>query len=387
MDTNEKAIEAHKEKGKLIIASKLPIETKEDLSIAYTPGVAAVCKEIADNPEKVFSHTVKGNSVAVVTDGSAVLGLGNIGAEASLPVMEGKSVLFKRFANIDSWPICVKSQESSDIIEVVKQIAPGFGAINLEDISAPRCFDIEAALQDIGIPVMHDDQHGTAVVSYAGLINAAKLVGKSLDSLSVVINGAGAAGMAIAKILDGQVKEVTLCDRAGAIFEGRSENMNKYKAEIAKITNPRKIRGSLSEAVKGMDVFIGVSAPGVLTQAMVKTMADKAIIFAMANPVPEIMPDEAKAAGAAIIATGRSDFPNQVNNVLAYPGIFRGALDVGAIKITQNMKVAAAHALAEFAEPTPEKIMPEPFDSGYMEKIAEAVGEQAKKEGVIRKSF
>ncbi|MCI0618639.1 NADP-dependent malic enzyme [bacterium] len=386
MDVYEQSIEAHKKKGKVAIKSKLPLDNKDDLSIAYTPGVAAVCKKIAAEPSAVFTHTIKGNSVAVVSDGSAILGLGNLGAEAAIPVMEGKAIIFKKFANIEAWPICVKSQKAEDIIHTVKQIAPVFGAINLEDIAAPKCFEVEAALQDLGIPVMHDDQHGTAVVLFAGLMNAAKVTGKELSSLTVVINGAGAAGTAIAKILHGNVKETIVCDTSGAIYEGRTENMNPFKQELAKITNQRKTSGKLHEVIKGADVFVGVSAAGALTKEMVKTMTARPFIFAMANPVPEIMPEDAKAAGAAIVGTGRSDFPNQVNNALAYPGIFRGAIDAKATKITAGMKLAAAHALAESVQPTADKIIPSPFDKGYMKKIAKAVAKQAKKEGVIRAS-
>jgi len=386
MDVYEKSIDAHKKKGKVAIKSKLPLNNKDDLSIAYTPGVAAVCKKIAAEPASVFTHTIKGNSVAVVSDGSAILGLGNLGAEAAIPVMEGKAIIFKKFANIDAWPICVKSQKAEDIILVTKNIAPVFGAINLEDIAAPKCFEIEAALQDLGIPVMHDDQHGTAVVLYAGLINAAKVMGKQLSSLNVVINGAGAAGTAIAKMLHGNVKDIIVCDTSGAIYDGRTENMNSFKQELARITNSRKISGKLTDVIKGTNVFIGVSVALALTKEMVQTMAPQPFIFAMANPVPEIMPEDAKAAGAAIIATGRSDFPNQVNNALAYPGIFRGALDAKATKITSGMKLAAAHALASSIEPTADKIIPSPFDKGYMKKIAKAVAKQAKKDGVIRAS-
>ena len=386
MDFYQKSLEAHKNKGKLAIKSKLPLKNKDDLSIAYTPGVAAVCKEIAAKPGTVFTHTIKGNTVAVVSDGSAILGLGNLGAEAAIPVMEGKAIIFKKFANIDSWPICVKSQNAQDIINVVKQIAPVFGAINLEDIAAPKCFEVEAALQDLGIPVMHDDQHGTAIVLYAGLMNAAKVVNKQLDSMTIVISGAGAAGIAICKMLVSKVKEIMMCDTTGAIYNGRTENMNPYKQEIAAFTNKQKLRGNLADALKGADVFVGVSAPGVLTKEMIKTMAEKPIIFAMANPVPEIMPDEAKEAGAAVVATGRSDFPNQVNNALVYPGVFRGALDSKATKITTGMKIAAAEALASCVVPTADKIIPSPFDKGYMRKVAKAVMKAAKKEGVIRAS-
>jgi malate dehydrogenase (oxaloacetate-decarboxylating) len=386
MDVYEKSIDAHKKKGKVAIKSKLPLSGRDDLSIAYTPGVAAVCKKIAAEPNSVFTHTIKGNSVAVVSDGSAILGLGNLGAEAAIPVMEGKAIIFKKFANIDAWPICVKSQKAEDIISVTRNIAPVFGAINLEDIAAPKCFEVEAALQDLGIPVMHDDQHGTAVVLYAGLINAAKVTGKKLSDLSIVINGAGAAGTAIAKILHGNVKDIIVCDTTGAIYDGRTENMNQFKQELASITNLRKISGKLADAIKGADVFVGVSAAGALTKEMVKTMNANPFIFAMANPVPEIMPEDAKAAGAAIVATGRSDFPNQVNNALAYPGIFRGALDSKATRITPGMKLAAAHALADSVQPTADKIIPAPFDKGYMKKIAKAVAKQAKKDGVIRAS-
>jgi len=386
MDFFEQSLAVHKQKkGKVAIKSKVQLRNRDDLSVAYTPGVAAVCKEIAAHPELVFTHTMKANSVAVVSDGSAILGLGNLGAEAAIPVMEGKAILFKKFANIDAWPICVKSQQAEDIVAVVKQIAPVFGAVNLEDIAAPACFEVEAALQEIGIPVMHDDQHGTAVVVFAALMNAVKVVGKQLSSLRVVINGAGAAEMAVANILQDSVQEIILCDTTGAIFDGRTANMNSYKQEIAKRTNSRKIQGVLADALVGADVLVGVSAQGVVTQDMIRRMAPKAIVFAMANPVPEIMPDEAKSAGAAIVARGRSDFPNQVNNVLAYPGIFRGALDAGAVKITKGMKVAAANALASCVEPTADKIIPSPFDKGFVRKIAHAVAKAAKKEGVVRK--
>ena len=378
---DNEAIKLHKEKrGKLEIKSKVALATKKDLSLAYTPGVAAVSSAIAKDKSKVYDYTIKQNSVAVVTDGSAVLGLGNIGPEAALPVMEGKAILFKEFADIDAYPICLATQNSDEIISIVKNIAPGFGGINLEDISAPRCFEIEQALQEIGIPVMHDDQHGTAVVVLAGLINAAKVVKKEITELKVVINGAGAAGMSIAKLLlclgyekktCTPVKEIILCDSKGIIYERRND-LNKYKKELAKATNRKKIKGTLEDALQGADVFIGVSVGGALKKEYIKKMADKPIIFAMANPTPEIMPDEAK--GAAVIATGRSDFPNQINNVLAFPGIFRGALDAKATQITCGMKLAAAHAIADcVAKPTAEKIMPSPLEKEVAKKVAEAV--------------
>ncbi|HLD49256.1 MAG TPA: malic enzyme-like NAD(P)-binding protein [archaeon] len=378
---DNEAIKLHKEKrGKLEIKSKVALATKKDLSLAYTPGVAAVSSAIAKDKSKVYDYTIKQNSVAVVTDGSAVLGLGNIGPEAALPVMEGKAILFKEFADIDAYPICLATQNSDEIISIVKNIAPGFGGINLEDISAPRCFEIEQALQEIGIPVMHDDQHGTAVVVLAGLINATKVVGKELTQLKVVINGSGAAGMAIAKLLlclgyekktCTPVKEIILCDSKGIIYERRND-LNKYKKELAKATNRKKIKGTLEDALRGADVFIGVSVGGALKKEYIKKMADKPIIFAMANPTPEIMPDEAK--GAAVIATGRSDFPNQINNVLAFPGIFRGALDAKATQITCGMKLAAAHAIADcVAKPTKENIIPSPLEREVAKKVSEAV--------------
>ena len=378
---DNEAIKLHKEKrGKLEIKSKVALATKKDLSLAYTPGVAAVSSAIAKDKSKVYDYTIKQNSVAVVTDGSAVLGLGNIGPEAALPVMEGKAILFKEFADIDAYPICLATQNSDEIISIVKNIAPGFGGINLEDISAPRCFEIEQALQEIGIPVMHDDQHGTAVVVLAGLINATKVVGKELTQLKVVINGSGAAGMAIAKLLlclgyekktCTPVKEIILCDSKGIIYERRND-LNKYKKELAKATNRKKIKGTLEDALQGADVFIGVSVGGALKKEYIKKMADKPIIFAMANPVPEIMPDEAK--GAAVVATGRSDFPNQINNVLAFPGIFRGALDAKATQITCGMKLAAAHAIADcVAKPTKENIIPSPLEREVAKKVSEAV--------------
>jgi malate dehydrogenase (oxaloacetate-decarboxylating) len=370
------AIEAHKKaRGKISIEPKLPLETKDDLSIAYTPGVAEPCIQIADDKEKVYEYTAKGNMVAVVSDGTAVLGLGNIGPEASLPVMEGKSVLFKKFANVDAVPIVLDTQDTEEIITAVKAIAPTFGGINLEDISAPRCFEIEKRLKEaLPIPVFHDDQHGTAIVTLAGMINACKLTKRDLHELTVVINGAGAAGVAIVKLLfEAGVKEVMMCDSKGIIYEGR-DYLNDEKEEMAKITNKNGHKGSLEDAVKDADVFIGVSAPGVLTKEMVSSMADKPIIFAMANPTPEIMPDEAKEAGAHIVATGRSDFPNQINNVLAFPGLFRGALDARITNLTAKMFVKVAEAIADCVENLSEdKIIPSPFDDRVPGRVAEAV--------------
>jgi malate dehydrogenase (oxaloacetate-decarboxylating) len=370
------ALDLHKKyKGKIKVESKVTIETKQDLSLAYTPGVAEACREIAEDVSRVFEYTSKGNLVAVVTDGSAVLGLGNIGPEASLPVMEGKAILFKKFGNVDAFPICLKTQDAEEIIKVVKLLEPTFGGINLEDISAPRCFEIEERLRtEMSIPVFHDDQHGTAIVVLAGLINASKVVGKDITRLKVVISGAGAAGMAIAKLLlNFGIKDIILCDSGGAIYEGRAE-LNPFKQNIAKVTNRWLVKGSIREAIKLADAFIGVSQPNLVGSDMVKTMNEKAIIFAMANPVPEIFPEEAKNGGAAVIATGRSDFPNQVNNVLAFPGVFRGVLDIRAIKITDKMKIAAAQAIAGFVkDPNPEKIVPSVFEEGVAQAVAEAV--------------
>ena len=378
MDKN-KIFDMHKG-GKLEVKPRISVDSKEKLSIAYTPGVAEVCREIYNNPDAVYDYTIKGNSVAVVSDGSAVLGLGNIGPEAALPVMEGKALLFKEFAGIDAFPICLATQESNEIIKIVKAIAPVFGGVNLEDISAPRCFEIEAALQGIGIPVMHDDQHGTAIVVLAGLINAAKAVGKQLEELKVVISGAGAAGTAVARLLlclgiDRQictsVREIIICDSKGIIHKGRAD-LAPHKKELADATNKSGIAGSLADAMKGCDAFIGVSAPGIVTEEMIRTMANNAIVFAMANPVPEIMPDIAGRA-AAVVATGRSDFPNQVNNVLAFPGVFRGALDARASRITNEMKLAAAYALAGCVKPSAGRILPEALDRSVAQKVAEAV--------------
>ncbi len=375
-DFKKLSVEAHERtKGKVEIRSKMPLENAHDLSIAYTPGVAQPCLEIHDDPRKAYLYTSKANTVAVVSDGSAVLGLGNIGPEAAMPVMEGKAVLFKHFGNVDAVPIVLDTQDTEEIIRAVKAIAPTFGGINLEDISAPRCFEIETRLKaELPIPVMHDDQHGTAIVTLAGMINAMRVVGRDLSELRVVINGAGAAGIAILHLLMfAGVQDVIMCDSKGVISKGRA-GMNAEKDKIAEISNRTGIVGSLADAVRDSDVFIGVSQPGTLTAAMIGTMKQDPIIFAMANPIPEIMPDEARAAGARIIATGRSDFPNQVNNVLAFPGVFRGALDVRATHLTRSMYVAAAHAIAEcVADPTEDLIIPSPFMPGVAGRVAEAV--------------
>ncbi len=378
MNVFQKSLELHEKfHGKLAIRAKMPLETREDLNLAYTPGVAEPCREIAKNLNDIYKYTMKSNMVAVITDGSAVLGLGNIGAAAGLPVMEGKCLLFKRFADVDAFPICIKTQDVEEFIMIVKNITAGFGGINLEDIAAPRCFEIEERLKkELDIPVFHDDQHGTAIVVLAGMINAMKLVGKDWDKIKIVMSGAGAAGVSIAKLLMSYgVKNVILCDRHGAIYAGREDIVgNLSKMELAQISNPFGEKGSFAEVLRGADVFIGVSAAGLLTGEMVKTMAPKAIIFAMANPTPEIMPDEAKAAGAYIIATGRSDFPNQVNNVLAFPGIFRGVLDIRAPQITEKMKLAAAECLAALVqEPSVDKIIPGALEPGVAQAVAEAV--------------
>ncbi len=369
-------------RGKLSIVSKLPVQSREDLSVAYTPGVAGPCQLIAADPEEANELTIKRNTVGVVSDGSAVLGLGNIGALAAIPVMEGKALLFKQFADIDAWPICLDTQDSQEVIETVRRIAPVFGGINLEDISAPRCFEIEESLQDLGIPVFHDDQHGTAIVLLAALINACRVVGKPLEQLKVVINGAGAAGTAIAKLLrcistDSSVcvpvADVIVCDSKGAIHADRKD-LVQYKKNILEFSNRDNSQGSLRDVLAGSDVFIGVSKGGLLTKEDIATMADDAVVFAMANPTPEIMPDEAKAGGAAIVGTGRSDFPNQVNNLLAFPGIFRGALDARATRITPKMKMAAAQALADsLPNPSANMILPEPLDRTVAPIVAAAV--------------
>lgn len=374
------SIEAHKNyKGKISIEPKMPLETKDDLSIAYTPGVARPCEEIAIDKEKAYDYTIKGNLVAVVSDGSAVLGLGNIGPEASLPVMEGKSVLFKKFAGVDAMPIVLDTQNTEEIIQTVKMIAPGFGGINLEDISAPRCFEIERRLkEELSIPVFHDDQHGTAIVTLAGMYNALKITGKKMKDLQVIINGAGAAGVAIVKLLFAAgVKDVIMCDSRGIIHKGRG-GMNDTKHEMAEITNKQMRKGSLEDAVKDMDVFIGVSVPNVLSKDMVKSMNSNPMIFAMSNPIPEIMPEDAIEAGASVVATGRSDFPNQINNVLAFPGLFRGALDARLTKLTTKMFITAAKAIADCVEVvSADKIIPSPFDERVPGRVAEAIKESA----------
>ncbi len=377
-DFGKKATEAHKKYGgKVAIQSKMPLDTVEDLSIAYTPGVAQPCIEISENRDLVYDYTSKKNTVAVVSDGSAVLGLGNIGPEASLPVMEGKAVLFKKFADVDAIPIILDTQDTEEIITAVKMIAPTFGGINLEDISAPRCFEIERRLKEIlDIPVMHDDQHGTAVVTLAGLMNAMKVTGKKFEKIRVVVNGAGAAGKAIIMLLrEVGVRDIVMCDSRGIIHKNRGD-LTPVKEELAAITNEKQLEGKLADAVKGTDVFIGVSVPGVLTAAMVKSMNDHPIIFAMSNPTPEIMPAEAVQAGARIIATGRSDFANQINNVLAFPGIFRGLLDTRAATLTNEIYIAAAQAIANCVEnPSEDKIIPSAFDTSVAPAVAKAVRE------------
>lgn len=381
MDFREKALKEHEIwKGKLEIKSKVKVNTSEDLTIAYTPGVAEPCKEIEKDLENVYKYTMKSNTIAVITDGSAVLGLGDIGPEAALPVMEGKCVLFKEFAGIDAFPICLNTYDVDEIINTVKLISPGLGGINLEDISAPRCFEIEKRLkEELKIPVFHDDQHGTAIIVLAGIINSLKIIKKQKENLRVVINGAGAAGIAIAKILlNYGIKNILLADRDGVLSNNEG---NWAKREIADITNPNKIQGDLSEAMKNSDIFIGVSAPDIVTKEMIETMNKDAIVFAMANPVPEIMPDEAKKGGARIIGTGRSDFPNQVNNVLAFPGILKGALKART-QITEEMKIAAAKAIAGMVpddEINEENILPKAFLPGIAENVANAVINAAEK--------
>ena len=374
MDYNKESLEMHEKlKGKLEVKSKVPLISKDDLSTAYTPGVAEASRKIHQNPEDVYKYTIKANSVAVISDGSAVLGLGNIGPEAALPVMEGKAILFKEFADIDAFPICLNTQNPKEIIQTIKNIAPVFGGINLEDFKAPECFEIEQSLQDLGIPVMHDDQHGTAVVVLAGLINSLKLTNKSKEQVKIIINGAGAAGIAITKLLLRYgFKNIVILDSKGTIYKGR-DNLNSSKEEIAIITNLDNIKGDLTQALNRADIFIGVSKANLVTEQMIKSMNKDPIIFAMANPIPEIMPNLAKRAGAKIIATGRSDFPNQVNNVLAFPGIFRGALDIRAKRITDEMKLAAAEALAGAIEPTVDMILPNALDKSVVPRVAGAV--------------
>lgn len=389
MDIKEESLQKHYDwNGKIEIVSKVKINNSKDLSLAYTPGVAQPCLEIQKDYDKSFKLTRRNNLVAVITDGTAVLGLGDIGPEAGMPVMEGKCALFKEFADVDAFPICVRSKNIEDIVKTIYLISGSFGGINLEDISAPRCFEIERQLKEIcDIPVFHDDQHGTAVVVAAALINALKVVDKKLDEIKVVINGAGSAGIAIGKhMLNMGVKNVTFVDRFGIICEGMEE-LNSEQAYMATLTNRNKLKGTLADAIKGADMFLGVSAPGVLSEDMVRTMADKPIVFAMANPTPEIMPDQAKAAGAVVVGTGRSDFPNQINNVLAFPGIFRGALDCRAKEINEEMKVAASHAIASLVDDeklSAEYILPEAFDPRIGKAVAEAVIDAARKTGAAR---
>ena len=391
MDYAKESLRLHGEwKGKIEVNATVPVETKDDLSLAYTPGVAQPCLEIQKDISKSYELTRRHNLCLVVTDGSAVLGLGNIGPEAGMPVMEGKCVLFKAFGDVDAFPMCIKSQDVDTIVETIYQVSGSFGGVNLEDIAAPRCFEIEKKLKErCDIPIFHDDQHGTAVVTLAGLKNALKLIGKKMEDIEIAVNGAGAAAIAISKLLlSAGVKEIRLCDRTGIIYEGREKGMNPIKEEMAKITNRDKRTGGLAEAVKGADVFIGVSAPGALTVDMVKTMNKDAVIFACANPTPEIFPDEAKKAGnVAVIATGRSDFPNQVNNVLAFPGIFRGAFDVRASDINDEMKIAAAEALAAMIPDdklNADHIIPAAFEPGVGAAVAKAVAQAARDSGVAR---
>lgn len=385
----EESLKFHEEiRGKIEVVSRVKVETSLDLSLAYTPGVAQPCLEIEKDPDKAYLYTRKWNTIAVVSDGTAVLGLGDIGALASLPVMEGKCVLFKNFGDVDAFPIVINTKNVDEIVETVARISPSFGGINLEDISAPRCFEVERRLKEmLDIPVFHDDQHGTAIVTLAGLINGLKIVNKKLSDLKVVVSGAGAAGTSVTKLLiSSGVKNVIICDRKGAIHRG-VEGLNFSKKELSEITNPENVSGKLIDVIKDADVFIGVSAPGALTEDMVRTMNKDAIIFAMANPTPEIFPDEARRGGARIIGTGRSDFPNQVNNVLAFPGIFRGALDVRASDINEEMKVAAAYAIANSIpenEINEENIIPKAFDPNVKKNVTEAVKAAAIKSGVAR---
>ena len=389
MDAKQIALSKHEQwQGKIEVTPRGEVEAMDDLAIAYTPGVAQPCLEIKDDIELSYKYTRRSNLVAVVTDGSAVLGLGNIGPEAGMPVMEGKCVLFKRFGNVDAFPLCIKSNDVDTIVDTVALLEGSFGGVNLEDISAPRCFEIEKKLKErCSIPIFHDDQHGTAVVVLAGLINALKLVDKKLSDIEAVVCGAGAAGIAITKLLmQTGLKNVILCDRTGAIYEGR-ENLNPIKEEMAKVSNRLMKKGGLGDVIEGADVFIGVSGPGVLTKEMVAKMADKPIVFAMSNPVPEITPEDAWEAGVAVMATGRSDYPNQINNVLAFPGIFRGALDVRASDINEEMKLAAANAIADIvtdADRSPEYIIPDSFNPDVTKKVAAAVAAAAKSSGVAR---
>ncbi len=381
MSIDEKAVFLHKQwGGKIETCSKAPVRSREDLSIAYTPGVAAPCRIIAEDKDMAYTYTLKANTVAVVSDGSAVLGLGNIGPEAAMPVMEGKCVLFREFGNINAFPICLSTQDPDEIVAAVKAIAPTFGGINLEDISAPRCFEIEERLKkELDIPVFHDDQHGTAIVVLAGIINSLRIVGKKKENCRVVVNGAGSAGIAITRLLLRYgFSNVVLCDRAG-ILGNDTPDLNRVQREMTEVTNPENLRGTLQDALKGADIFVGVSAPKIVSSEMVSSMARDAILFAMANPTPEIMPDEAKAAGARIVGTGRSDFPNQVNNVLVFPGIFKGALEGRAAEITEEMKLAAANALADLVDPnqlSEDFILPEVFDPRVAQVVSHAVKER-----------
>ena len=393
MSLRDDALEMHREnQGKLEITPNVKVTNKQQLSLAYSPGVAEPCKEIHEDPRKVYEYTIKGNTVAVVTDGTAVLGLGNIGAEASIPVMEGKAALFKSFAGINGVPVALDTTDTQEIIKTVKLIQPNYGGINLEDISAPRCFEIEETLKkETNIPIFHDDQHGTAIVTMAGLINALKIVNKELTDIKVVLNGAGAAGIAIVKLLHAYgVNNMIMCDSKGAIYSGRNLGMNDTKTYVAKWTNKDKVEGSLEEVIKDADVFIGVSVADILTQNMVKTMADDPIIFAMANPNPEINPNEAKQAGAKVVGTGRSDFPNQINNVLAFPGIFRGALDVEATHINEHMKKAAVEAIVHLIDENelhPDYCIPGPFDKRVAPSVAKNVAKAAMESGVATVSY
>ena len=390
MDYAKESLRLHGEwKGKIEVVTRVPVENKDDLSLAYTPGVAQPCLEIQKNVDKSYDLTRRWNMCLVVTDGSAILGLGNIGPEAGMPVMEGKCVLFKAFGDVDAFPLCIKSNDVDEIVNTIYLISGSFGGVNLEDISAPRCFEIEKKLKEkCDIPIFHDDQHGTAIITLAGLTNALKVVGKKKEDVRIIMNGAGAAAISIARLLlTAGFKDITLCDRKGAIYEGRPEGMNPVKDEMAKVTNLAKKSGSLADMLVGADVFIGVSAPGAVTTEMVKTMNKDAVVFACANPTPEIFPDDAKAGGAKVVSTGRSDFPNQINNVLAFPGIFRGAFDVRAKEINDEMKLAASEALANLItdeELSPEYIIPKAFDKRVGPAVAKAVAEAAKRTGVAR---
>ena len=390
MDYAKESLRLHGEwKGKIEVVTRVPVENKDDLSLAYTPGVAQPCLEIQKDVNKSYELTRRWNMCLVVTDGSAVLGLGNIGPEAGMPVMEGKCVLFKAFGDVDAFPLCIKSNDVDEIVNTIYLISGSFGGVNLEDISAPRCFEIEKKLKEkCDIPIFHDDQHGTAIITLAGLTNALKVAGKKKEDVRIVMNGAGAAAISIARLLlTAGFKDITLCDRKGAIYEGRPEGMNPVKDEMAKVTNLAKKSGSLADMLVGADVFIGVSAPGAVTTEMVKTMNKDAVVFACANPTPEIFPDDAKAGGAKVVSTGRSDFPNQINNVLAFPGIFRGAFDVRAKEINDEMKLAASEALANLItdeELSPEYIIPKAFDKRVGPAVAKAVAEAAKRTGVAR---